>query len=220
MTSSTDRKNSGQVDPDKAGASGPAATRKGRTRSVENRAGETVEGGVQGGAATDNRLPGQARRDGARRTEQLAILSVAIVLGGLGLAFHPLWIAAVVLMAVLWGYMASDIRTRGGGVVSDVVGAVVGEAKEVSKAASGQVSAPDQDAAQARLSSSATDGATLDNDSQDDAREAVETDQQAPVGTSDDQEPTRKELYARAQAADIQGRSGMSKDELKEALES
>jgi hypothetical protein len=121
-------------------------------------------------------LKGGARRDAARRTEQLAILSVAMVLGGVGLAFHPLWIAAVVLMAVLWGYMASDIRSAGGGVVPDVVGAVVGEAKEVSKAASWQVSAADQ-------------------------------------------EPTRRELYARARAADVQGRSGMSKEELKEALE-
>jgi hypothetical protein len=119
---------------------------------------------------------------------------VAIVLGGVGLAFHSLWIAAVVLMAVLWGYMASDIRSRGGGVVSDLVGTVVGEAKEVV-------------------------GATPDNDSQGEGRETVEADGQAPpLGTSDDQEPTRRELYAQAQEADIQGRSGMSKDELKQAL--
>jgi hypothetical protein len=220
MTTSPERKNDGQVDPGKAGSSDPAATRAGRPRSVERGAGEPVGGGVQGGAATQDRSHGQARGDGARRTEQLAILSVAIVLGGVGLAFHPLWIAAVVLMAVLWGYMASDIRSRGGGVVSDVVGVVVGEAKEVSKAASGQMSAPDEDATLAHLSSPPAEGATLDNNRQDDTREAVGTDQEAPpVGTSDDQEPTRKELYARAQAADIQGRSGMSKDELKEALE-
>ena len=50
---------------------------------------------------------------GARRTEQLVILSVAIVLGGVGFAFHPLWIAAVVVMALLWGYMASEMRSTG-----------------------------------------------------------------------------------------------------------
>jgi hypothetical protein len=136
MSSSPARKNNGQVDPPNAGPSSPAGTPPGRATSVEGGAGATTEGHVQDGAATEDRSHRGPRREGARRTEQLAILSVAMVLGGVGLAFHPLWIAAVVLMAVLWGYMASDIRSAGGGVVPDVVGAVVGEAKEVSKAAS------------------------------------------------------------------------------------
>jgi hypothetical protein len=220
MTSSPDRKNNGQVDPGntRANGLGPAATRPGSTADVEAGAGQ-AEASVPVGGASGGRSQRGARRDAARRTEQLAILSVAIVLGGVGLAFHPLWIAAVVLMAVLWGYMASDIRSRGGGVVSDLVGTVVGEAKELSNAASGQVSAPDQDAGPAPLSSSSADGATPDNDSQGEGHETVEADGQAPpLGPSDDQEPTRKELYAQAQEADIQGRSGMSKDELKQAL--
>jgi hypothetical protein len=158
------------------------------------------------------------RRDGARRTEQLVILSVAIVLGGVGLAFHPFWIAALVLMAVLWGYLASDIRSRGGGVVSDVVGTVVSEAKEVAKAASGPVSAPDDEDTSGPLGSPSTDGGMVDEDGH--GRQVVGADQQAPpAGISDDQEPTRKELYALAQEADIPGRSNMNKEELKEALD-
>jgi hypothetical protein len=149
------------------------------------------------------------------------ILSVAIVLGGAGFAFHPLWIAAVVVMALLWGYMASEIRSRGGGVVSDVVGTVVSEAKEVGKAASAEVSAPDQGPASGPLSSSsANDGATLDKDSRGQGPEAVEADRQAPpLRASDDQEPTRRELYAQAQDADIKGRSGVSQEQLEQALE-
>jgi hypothetical protein len=219
MTSSPGRKNKGQVGPGEEGASGPgaAAGRRGPTAGVEAGAGQPTEGlGQEGGR--EGRPKGGAPRDAARRTEQLVILSVAIVLGLVGFAFHPLWIATVVVMAVLWGYMASEIRSRGGGVVSDVVGTVVSEAKEVVKAASDQASAPDQDAAPGPLTNPSVDGATLDKDSQGQGGVVAGADRQPQVAISDDQEPTRKELYAQAQKADIQGRSGMNKEELKEAL--
>jgi hypothetical protein len=222
MTSSDDRKNNGQVDPRKVGTNGlgPAAARPGPSMGVEGRAAQ-AEASVQGGAGGEDRSPRGAGREAARRTEQLVILSVAIVLGGVGFAFHPLWIPAVVVMALLWGYMASEMRSRGGGVVSDVVGTVVSEAKEVGKAASAEVSAPDQDRASGPLSSSSANGAMLHKDSQGQGREAVGADRQAPpLGASDDQEPTRRELYAQAQDAEIRGRSGMNQEELKEALES
>ena len=145
MTSSDDRMNNGQVDPRKVGTngSGPAAARPGPSMGVEGRA-DQAQDSVQRGAGGEERSPRGAGRQAARRTEQLVILSVAIVLGGVGFAFHPLWIAAVVVMALLWGYMASEMRSQGGGVVSDVVETVVSEAKEVGKGASAEVSARDQ----------------------------------------------------------------------------
>ena len=187
---------------------------------VEGRA-DQAQDSVQRGAGGEERSPRGAGRQAARRTEQLVILSVAIVLGGVGFAFHPLWIAAVVVMALLWGYMASEMRSQGGGVVSDVVETVVSEAKEVGKGASAEVSARDQGPASSPLSSSsANDGAMLDKDSLGQGPEAVEADRQAPpLGASDDHEPTKRELYAQAQDADIKGRSGMNKEELKQALE-
>ena len=145
MTSPDDRMNNGQVDPRKVGTngSGPAAARPGPSMGVEGRA-DQAQDSVQRGAGGEERSPRGAGRQAARRTEQLVILSVAIVLGGVGFAFHPLWIAAVVVMALLWGYMASEMRSQGGGVVSDVVETVVSEAKEVGKGASAEVSARDQ----------------------------------------------------------------------------
>jgi hypothetical protein len=216
VTSSHNRKDNGHVGTRKAGVNGlgPAASGAAPAESTEVGAGQPA----QGGAMAEDQSKRAVRRDGARRTEQLVILSVAIVLGGVGLAFHPFWIAALVLMAVLWGYLASDIRSRGGGVVSDVVGTVVSEAKEVAKAASGPVSAPDDEDTSGPLGSPSTDGGMVDEDGH--GRQVVGADQQAPpAGISDDQEPTRKELYALAQEADIPGRSNMNKEELKEALD-
>jgi len=57
---------------------------------------------------------------------------VALICGLLGLAVHVLWFAAIVLMAVLLGLIASQLRDRrGGGVVSAVVSTVMVEAKSV-----------------------------------------------------------------------------------------
>jgi hypothetical protein len=64
--------------------------------------------------------------------EQLAILALALVFGLVGLAIHVLWFAAIVLMALLLGLMASELRgRRDGGVISEVATAVREEAKKV-----------------------------------------------------------------------------------------
>jgi hypothetical protein len=78
------RKNKGQVDPAEVSADGPgpAAGRPGPATTIEGGAGQATEGLVQRGATGEDGSQRGARRGGARRTEQLLILSVAIVLGG------------------------------------------------------------------------------------------------------------------------------------------
>jgi hypothetical protein len=64
----------------------------------------------------------------ARQVEKLAILALALVLGLFGLFLHALWLGAIVLMAVLLGWGAAELRgRRGRGVISGVVA----EAKSV-----------------------------------------------------------------------------------------
>jgi hypothetical protein len=64
----------------------------------------------------------------ARQVEKLAILALALVLGLFGLFLHALWLGAIVLMAVLLGWGAAELRgRRGSGVISEVVA----EAKSV-----------------------------------------------------------------------------------------
>lgn len=56
------------------------------------------------------RIEESGRRQTTRRTEQLAVLSLAIGFSLVGFVFHILWIAAVVLLALLWGYMAFGLN--------------------------------------------------------------------------------------------------------------
>lgn len=145
------------------------------------------------------------RRQAARRTEQLAVLSLAIVCGLLGFALHILWIPAIVLMALLWGYMASELgSSRRGGVVSDVVTAVVSEARELKSDVSER--APE-----------AIESA--DERSDRGAEETSSDESEVPILAHDDPSATKKELYDEARDAGIEGRSNMTKDELQEALD-
>jgi hypothetical protein len=62
----------------------------------------------------------------------MVMISVAIVFGLLGFLLHFLWIPAIVVLAVLLGMTAGELRSRRtGGVISEAVGAVVAEAKNV-----------------------------------------------------------------------------------------
>jgi hypothetical protein len=166
-------------------------------------------------------VPAPTRRDGARLAEQLAILSLAIVVALVGFASHPLWIVAVVLMVLLWGFMASALRSgRGSGsVLAEVVTAVVAEAKDVTDAASGRDQTDTDGRAQIDPSNLVENAGS---DWRDDDGVAAAKPNREPEGSGTDSgevEPTKKELYAEAREAGVEGRSTMSKDELKEALE-
>jgi hypothetical protein len=74
--------------------------------------------------------PSLRREDSAR----LALLTLAILCAALGFALSFLWIAALVLMGVLWGVMLAERPQRKGtvnGLVTEMVAAVVDEAKDV-----------------------------------------------------------------------------------------
>jgi hypothetical protein len=86
--------------------------------------------------------PSLQREDSVR----LALLTVAILCAALGFVLSFLWIAALVLMGVLWGVMLAERPQRKGtvkGLVTEMVAAVVDEAKDVGLA----TTASDSDAA-------------------------------------------------------------------------
>jgi hypothetical protein len=107
----------------------------------------------------DNSTNKQARRRAARSAEQLIILSLAIICAAFGFPFHVLWIAAIVLMALLWGYMASEIGSarRHGGVVSDVVTTIADEARDLTREVSNNGSASEPEATKQELYNEARD---------------------------------------------------------------
>jgi hypothetical protein len=85
-------------------------------------------------APASGSLSGEERGSGAqkagRQVEQLAILALAIIFGLIGLAVHVLFIVAIVVMAVLFTLMASELRgKRSGSIASVVVSSAVAEAK-------------------------------------------------------------------------------------------
>jgi hypothetical protein len=126
----------------------PARARNGRfvkkTRSASK---GTAKGSGRGDVPSDQ--SGNLRRQPSGQREgsvRLALLTLAILCGALGFALSFLWIAALVLMGVLWGTMLAERPQREGsvkGLVTEMVVAVVGEAKDVGDAAS----ASDSDAA-------------------------------------------------------------------------
>jgi hypothetical protein len=70
------------------------------------------------------------RREGSVR---LALLTLAILFAALGFALSFFWIAALVLMGVLWGTMLAERPQRQGtvkGLVTEMVTAVVDEARD------------------------------------------------------------------------------------------
>ncbi len=126
--------------------------------------------------------------------EQLLVLTLAIVAGLAGLVVHVMWIAAIVIMTVLWGYMASTIGgTRRGGVASDLVTAVSDEARTLAR-----------------------DVAERGSFDKGDPREAYRDDGR---GDASRDAVTKQDLYDEARELGIEGRSTMNKAELREALE-
>ena len=70
---------------------------------------------------------------------QIATLTLAIILGVAGFAFGVFWIGALVLMGILWGSIAAEHQRQAGtkrkGVLAEVVGVVVDQAKDVAESA-------------------------------------------------------------------------------------
>ena len=92
-------------------------------------------------AASSATRPGDGARAGAqgRGIGQLTVLSLAMVMGVVGFALGVFWIASLILMGILWGAMAMERQRRPGvekGLVAEVVGVVVDEAKDLAESAS------------------------------------------------------------------------------------
>ena len=124
--------------------------------------------------------------------EQLALLTVAIVLAGIGFALHFVWFLSLLVLVLLWGYQAMSLRgsRSSGGLVSAIAGAAVTEARAIAVDVSAHVPSAGVDAAPAST--------------------AVE--EPAAEGA------TRAELYEQAREADVPGRSAMTKSQLRDAL--
>ena len=184
-----------------------------RTRSQSRPADKGVDAKVvapshdQEGAHSDSGPHQQrtSRQRAARRTEQLLVLSLAILFALAGFPLHVLWIGAIVLMALLWGYMASELgSSRRGGIVSDVVTTITDEARDLNDEFSDNASS---------IHDEVLGGSDHSTDGSDSGNSGIQTE------SRDQREATKKELYDQAREADIEGRSSMSKDELKEALD-
>jgi hypothetical protein len=63
-----------------------------------------------------------ARRESSRQVEQLGVIALALVCSVIGFAVHAFWFGSIVLMAMLFGLTAAELRTaRGRGIISEVV---------------------------------------------------------------------------------------------------
>lgn len=148
---------------------------------------------------------GVARRPIARRREQLLVLSVAIVCGLLGFPLHILWIAAIVLMAILWGFMASELGgSRRGGVMSNAVTAIANQAQDMKQ---------DIFDGGSELGSQPLERSDLTEKSNDSPDLGIQN------ASHDEPQLSKKVLYDEARKAGIEGRSNMTKDQLREALD-
>lgn len=193
---------------DTDGKKRPSTRKRIQSRPADNGDGAKVgtpsddQEGAQ--ANSDPHQQRTSRRRAARRTEQLVVLSLAIIFALAGFPFHVLWIGSIVLMALLWGYMASELgSSRHGGVVSDVVTTIANEARDLKKEVS--------------VNASSVHDEVLEGDHSTDGGDSRGFEPQTE--SKDQQEATKKELYDQAREADIEGRSSMTKDELKEALD-
>jgi hypothetical protein len=124
-----------------------AATKQKRPRASNGRFVKRTRAATEATAATTGRSPARsaavsdqsgvvrhrptAQREGSIR---LAILTLAILLAAIGFALPVLWIGSLVLMGVLWGAMIAERPRRQAtvtGLVTEMVTAVVDEAKDV-----------------------------------------------------------------------------------------
>jgi len=168
--------------------------------------------------SSDQSQPKSIRCRAARRTEQILLLSLAIICAAVGFPFHVLWLVAIGLMVLLWAYMAADIggSRRGGGMISDVVTSISDEVQNLTKEAP-EISASDgvsDGAEEMALPTSPTEDAAQGSRTRPDAAH----EKKATESNAND-DSTKKELYEEARQAGIEGRSTMNKEELHEALD-
>jgi hypothetical protein len=119
-----------------------------RTRSASKKSARSAGRGSGRRDVSSNQSEAVQHNPSLRREDsvRLALLTLAILFAALGFALSILWIAALVLMGVLWGAMLAERPQRGGtvkGLVTEMVTAVVDEAKDVGNA----TTASDSDAA-------------------------------------------------------------------------
>lgn len=107
-----------------------------RTRADSRKSvGPAGRGSTQPDVSTEH--PGVVRHGPSARREgsvRLAVLTLAILCAALGFVLSFFWIAALVLLGVLWGTMLAERPRQQGtvkGLVTEMVTAVVGEARDV-----------------------------------------------------------------------------------------
>ena len=92
-------------------------------------------------AAAPGTRAGDGAHRGARRRGigQLAVLTLAMVMGVVGFALAVFWIASLILMGILWGTMAMERQRQPGvekGLLAEMIEVVVDEALDVAESAS------------------------------------------------------------------------------------
>jgi hypothetical protein len=83
------------------------------------------------------RSSGAPKAGSSNSTAELGAMILAFAFGGVGFALRIFWIPAMVAMAVVFGLLLADRRaSRNKGVVAEIAGTVVHEAREIIQAAS------------------------------------------------------------------------------------
>jgi hypothetical protein len=116
-----------------------SATQSGPPRARNGRFVKRRNAGSPRSGRTGRRSPAEraARPEG---TAQLALLTLAIVLGVLGFALSFFWVAALVVLGALWGVLVAERTQRRGtakGLAAEMVSSVVDEAKGIRDATAG-----------------------------------------------------------------------------------
>ena len=121
-TPSKHRKTAETARPKRTPAAKPAATPRRHPAKAATSTGKVTT------LSPDGKGPSAAKRETSRQVEQLAVLALAFICGLVGFAVHFFWFAAVLLMAVLLGLAAAELRAgRRRGLISEVAA----EAKNV-----------------------------------------------------------------------------------------
>lgn len=131
------------AEPKKAAASRPtkAVAKKRvarpRRKAVKKAVPETVDSEIV--QASTDRGSSSSRPTSSRQIEGLAVITLALLFGLIGLAVHVLWIVSIVLMAMQFGLIASALGNgRGRSVISEVAEEVVTVVEEIKSGSSGR----------------------------------------------------------------------------------